>query len=1155
MTTNVVRNLLEGRFSKAIEEGDIDEASRVATEQLIGVAGAKAGLGGAFRKTPPAPVPTPTAPVPTPTAPVPTPTAPVPTPTAPVPTPTAPVPTPTAPVPTPRLALPEPTRPSVIEAGTERLPERVTPVGEAVEITPKELRPPTEAPRVETPPPPIPAPEKPTIKPPEKELKEIRIIEGKEVPVFEQKAPPEPVPTPTPKVEAKSLEPPIVKPEVEKTPIIEPKPMMERIKEAAMPKEVKPEVKPAGEGKTAPEGASELPPPTPLPPTTLPVEFAFALIDLAKKSKNMAEYTAKVFSDKRLFERVKELTPKGNIGKTLKFYFDEAKKVKEEIPPPIVETKKPTEKVETKKPTEEKVAPPITEPKFEHQKRATSVKELEDNISIFSEKIRRKLEQIENIAKTGTIQPKEIRPEFSFRKEFGKPPPEEGLVSVKRIQEAKQDVVEFGEALKNFRAQSEAIADDLTTNQLKNLEKEFRIVWKRMQRLKAISSATLREWQKGVEQIKDISIKLGLVKDIKEKIPVFDRMFLSALRIIVPKRTKKLLEGGELLGLTLKRPIEELPEDLRPIKALIDYARLNLLPILSGLRDSITNSISISVELPTYLLQDAYSIAKKETPVATYSIVKTLQDFGKTSVSKRKFSELLPPSIEDRLGGEIREAGGTERFSTFTNLQFKSIPLEPVFGAAVKFKRAADIVTSRTMAYIDLVVSASKEANKKGLKGIEREKFIDSFIKLPSKEASDSAVSIGRFVTFKPPETGGVFEKPVLSNPFVVLLLETFLRWKFAFPKWMAQVFAGRPEEWVRIKENIKNKQDPMPDFMRVISRSATGIGGLYLVNQVLYDKVDFKSMEYVDDEGNRTRLSGVAPLPEALFLTASFRGDIEKAKAALPYTSLPFSGLVSGQPQGLLGNLLKSYFSLSKGEISNERFLRELEDILNNLIPGRALLSLLKVVIDPTLRKGIGKDVPIYSFILPPVIDLKTGKPLQPKQKISELIELPSSGGFSIPGAERKLTELEKELLNHRIALFRSLRTPVLDLVADVTEGMPSNLREKFEKKFGEKFEKEGNELINKDVWKNATKTQNDKNEPVEKRINAFNTKREAMMILINSLKNKTIQEIEKEKGVAVKKIDVPSEVKTLPKAIIEPKKKIFKKELTLPEPVPAGR
>ena len=51
MGANAAENFLEGSFSKAIKEGNFAKASEVAIKQLISIGGAKAGFKGAFKKT------------------------------------------------------------------------------------------------------------------------------------------------------------------------------------------------------------------------------------------------------------------------------------------------------------------------------------------------------------------------------------------------------------------------------------------------------------------------------------------------------------------------------------------------------------------------------------------------------------------------------------------------------------------------------------------------------------------------------------------------------------------------------------------------------------------------------------------------------------------------------------------------------------------------------------------------------------------------------------------------------------------------------------------------------------------------------------------------------------------------------------------------
>ena len=164
----------------------------------------------------------------------------------------------------------------------------------------------------------------------------------------------------------------------------------------------------------------------------------------------------------------------------------------------------------------------------------------------------------------------------------------------------------------------------------------------------------------------------------------------------------------------------------------------------------------------------------------------------------------------------------------------------------------------------------------------------------------------------------------------------------------------------------------------RYLTRMATGWGGVYLVdrhyNQNEDGYVDYSSMDWIDREGNRQRLSGQEPLLTALFLTQVFRGDMVKALGAARHMSVPFIKWFYTEG-GLLGSMQKYIsFAVNQGELNTKAVQREMDDVINRMIPGQAIMATIKTAMDPVLREGIGKNLPGVSYFKEPRIDLSTG-------------------------------------------------------------------------------------------------------------------------------------------------------------------------------------
>jgi hypothetical protein len=205
--------------------------------------------------------------------------------------------------------------------------------------------------------------------------------------------------------------------------------------------------------------------------------------------------------------------------------------------------------------------------------------------------------------------------------------------------------------------------------------------------------------------------------------------------------------------------------------------------------------------------------------------------------------------------------------------------------------------------------------------------------------------------------------------------------------------------------------------------------------------------MEFVNEKGERTRLSGRQPFPELYMATALLRGDTANAKAALPFTSIPFASMMGGQG-GLLSPLVQTMIESWRGNYTAEQTARELTKMVNNAIPGKSILGLARAIFDPTIREGIGAPIPGIAQTLPKKVNPTTGEPAAPMQRIPGTgIKLPTVGGTPFPGAVRVLNPIEKVLMNHGIATVRPRRTSLIEIPAS---DVPKELRREYEQRVG---------------------------------------------------------------------------------------------------------
>jgi len=211
------------------------------------------------------------------------------------------------------------------------------------------------------------------------------------------------------------------------------------------------------------------------------------------------------------------------------------------------------------------------------------------------------------------------------------------------------------------------------------------------------------------------------------------------------------------------------------------------------------------------------------------------------------------------------------------------------------------------------------------------------------------------------------------------------------------------------------------------LGKTATGVGGLMLIDKLFYDDTDFNTMEYKHIDGDRTRLSNRDPLPSALFFLATLKGDLDKATGAIKFASIPFARLILGEG-GLVGSAVKQMrIAFNSGNLNPRGVEREFFSTINRAIPGQAILATIKSIFDPTLREGIGANLPGVSFLLDPKINVATGEPLAPRQELPGIgLEIPAIAGTPIPGARRKFDPVTALFSTFDLLVRRGKRLPI---------------------------------------------------------------------------------------------------------------------------------
>lgn len=642
------------------------------------------------------------------------------------------------------------------------------------------------------------------------------------------------------------------------------------------------------------------------------------------------------------------------------------------------------------------------------------VETLANQIDLFNREIGDALES------GGQFLPKELRPEVAKGA-----PAEKGTVTNKQINQyfvnklssIRKDMIAAGNKIKQQADIESQVYFDL-------IQKRFEQAFRQVQELRRTSHESLYFWNKIKAEYQAIAQAAGAMPEMKRWVPVFDSM---ARDLRLGKREQVLRTYAEFL-------------------------RLNQFTPGSWTLDFGTNLAVAATRLPAWAIMDIGAFITGRPPLRMATAVRALAD------NMRNWNPLgkrfrLPDKLEMELGNTIGgEFGGKGReiFFDFSEI-LKGHPeaaerlrhLDKVATAPVRMKRAVDGFFGRFGAAAELYHRAYIDGKTRGLKGDDLKTFVEEFVRNPPDMALERAIKAGK--EFKFNRDLMPFEERFANSLGIKLFVETYPRWTLQFIRWAGEMTGLDP---VFAKKLLTGKATG-EEGIKYLTKAATGWGGIYAFNQLFYDNVDANSMEYVKEDGNRIRLSGRTPVPEIYFVCALLRGDTVNAKAALPHLSLPLAKVLGGEPGGLLSPFIKTFSESLRGNYTVEQTARELNALVNNMIPGKTILGLIRAFFDPTIREGIGSPIPGVSSLLPQPVDPTTGEPRAPKQRIpGTKIEIPTVAGTPFPGAERVLNDVESALLEHGFGLTRPRRTSIIDLPA---EDVPKEVRREYEKFVGQ--------------------------------------------------------------------------------------------------------
>ena len=362
-----------------------------------------------------------------------------------------------------------------------------------------------------------------------------------------------------------------------------------------------------------------------------------------------------------------------------------------------------------------------------------------------------------------------------------------------------------------------------------------------------------------------------------------------------------------------------------------------------------------------------------------------------------------------------------------------SAALDTLAGLPLYLKSAVDNATKRFAGTVSMYSDALKAADQAGLPAgtLQHQLFVKDYWKNIPKDALDRAIDAANSAGFS--RELPAFAERMSRSKFGQLFFDAFGRFSWQFLKWTQDMLGANPVIWGKIGTALKNRDfsNLSPEEMgRWLARMATGWGGLALIDAKFYDKTDFQSMEYLDENGDRQRLGSREPIATGLFLDALIHGDWAKAQLAARYASFPLLKGIYGDG-GLLSNALSQVRQAQmagRNPLTDLQVQRELTDIANKYIPGQAILAAIKTPLDPTTREGFGSELPGISRLTRPKIDLTTGEPLEVMQHLPGPVPLrgPAIQGTPIPGMFREMNPISQMMMRYGFTTYRANRLPI---------------------------------------------------------------------------------------------------------------------------------
>lgn len=490
-----------------------------------------------------------------------------------------------------------------------------------------------------------------------------------------------------------------------------------------------------------------------------------------------------------------------------------------------------------------------------------------------------------------------------------------------------------------------------------------------------------------------IGIDLQSLADAQELLPLYTRIkenTSTVIRDILGERALSTAQKTQMIG--------------QVFKDLVESTRLNLFGPASWTLDLVSNLVEGVVQTTEGLSRDVFLRAivdRNFSLPATRAALKGLTEMWRGTK--------LPPLLEDfmhrrTVSGEkipgasfgmrsLMEEGKMTPGAFLMRRGVGSTLLDWGVGGPLYFKSFVDTSSKRWAAFTTIWEQAHIQANRRKVPWAQQNDFYKQYFENVPEDVQLLALRNAQKAGFNR-EFNRAIER-LTGSTVAKLFVDPFARWGFQYTAWLAEMLGANKQLFNKIvnwKSLRPSQRATADEIVSWITRSATGWAGLKFINDVIYDQVDFKWLQYVHPNGERTRLAEREPWASGLILLSAIKtlssdpkiAEEARAKltAGMRFASVPYIRFVYGEG-GLFGGLVSILEkTLRKGDLSQGQLHREISDTLDRLIPGQGNLLLLKGLLDPIEREGVGGKIPLLSEFLPEVTDPTTGRPLRPSQR-----------------------------------------------------------------------------------------------------------------------------------------------------------------------------